>query len=263
MNDLNVLIAQLTSNVDSTSASISRIQSELNGYKTASTQCNDKILEYNNAKLKAETSITSYRDQINNARLRLNDLQPALNALITKRNQLVQQRISLERSRNPSSNIISQLEDRYTSCNANVDSLKADYSKVESSIRTSTDQITTIRSSVIDAPNQIQLVDQQITIVDGTIADLEAKLRDARAQRAKLVDDKARYNSLLRDSNNQISIIERDISRSRAQLPGIQSRIDSRVIECTSYKDQADKLKLEIASKQSDYDQIVKQIDVQ
>lgn len=34
-------------------------------------------------------------------------------------------------------------------------------------------------------------------------------------------------------------------------------------MECTSYKDQADKLKIEIASKQSDYDQIVKQIDVQ
>lgn len=68
---------------------------------------------------------------------------------------------------------------------------------------------------------------------------------------------------MLRDSNNQISTIERDISRFRVQLPGIQSRIDSRIMECTSYKDQADKLKIEIASKQSDYDQIVKQIDVQ
>lgn len=107
------------------------------------------------------------------------------------------------------------------------------------------------------------MVDQQISIVDGTIADLETKLREARTQRNKLVDDKARYNSLLRDSNNQISSIERDVSRFRAQLPGIQGRIDARILECTSYKDQGDKLKIEIASKQSDYDQIVKQIDVQ
>ena len=68
---------------------------------------------------------------------------------------------------------------------------------------------------------------------------------------------------MLRDSNNQISTIERDISRARSQLPGIQSRIDGRILECTSYKTQSDKLKVEIASKQADYDQIVKQIDVQ
>lgn len=44
LNDLNVLISQLTSNVDATTATISSIQSQLSGYKTTSSQCNDKIL---------------------------------------------------------------------------------------------------------------------------------------------------------------------------------------------------------------------------
>lgn len=263
LNEVTSLVTQLTSNVDSTTALVTRLESEISGVKTGSSQCNDKILELNAAKVKAEAAITAINDKVREYRTKLNDFTPALNGLLNKRNQLVQTRLTYERSQTPNSNLLSQLETRYTTCNAQIDGIKGDYAKVKSTIDENTNKITTIENSAADAPNQITLAKEQIKVVDSTIADLEAKLSEARAQKAKLQTDINGYNDLIRTSTIQVSTLKNLNSRLTSQLSSLQSSVDSQVIKCSTYQKQSDDIRAEIASKQKDYDALVKQIEVQ
>lgn len=85
LNDVTTLISQLSSNVESTRASVSRYESDLAGYRTTSSSCNDKILELNNNKLTADSAIRSVNSQISDYNARLADFQPALNSLLERR----------------------------------------------------------------------------------------------------------------------------------------------------------------------------------
>lgn len=263
LNDLNTLIGQLTSNVDSTKASVTRYEADLNGYKSTSSTCNDKILELNNAKLTADSAIRTINNQISDYKNRLDDFAPALNSLIERRAQLIISRDSIERSKSPNANLLSQLEGKYSVCNSQADGYRSDYEKVRSSIQSNNNDITTIQNNVADAPNQIQLANQQLSVVDATIADLEAKLSDARAQKTKIQGDIINYNNIVRSSNNQISTLKSQNARLTGQLDTLQSSIDNQVYQCSSYQRQSDDIRSKIASTQSDYDSLVSQINVQ
>lgn len=263
LNDLNTLIGQLTSNVDSTKASVTRYEADLNGYKSTSSTCNDKILELNNAKLTADSSIRTINSQIIDYKNRLDDFTPALNSLLVRRTQLVQSRDSIERSKSPNSNLLGQLEGKYTSCNSQADEYRSNYEKVRSSIQSNNNDITTIQNNVADAPNQIQLANQQLSVVDATISDLEAKLSDARAQKSKIQGDIINYNNVVRSSNNQIATLKSQNARLTGQLDTLQSSIDNQVYQCSTYQRQSDDIRSKIASTQSDYDSLVSQINVQ
>ena len=263
LNDLNTLIGQLSANVDSTKSSVARYESDLSGYRSTSSQCNDKILELNNAKLSADSSIRTLNSQINEYKTRLADFTPALSSLLQRRAQLVQSRDSIERSKSPNSNLLGQLEGKYSSCNSQVDEYRADYSKVQSSIESNNNEISTIQNNAADAPNQIRLANQQLTVVDATIADLEAKLSDARAQKAKIQGDIVNYNNVIRSSNNQVSTLKSQNARLTGQLSTLQSSIDTQVFQCSTYQRQSEEIRSKIASTQSDYDSLVNQISVQ
>lgn len=263
LTNLNTLIKQLEANVQASKSAVATIQSQLANLRTSSSQCNDKIMEFNNGKLRFDTILDNYNDQLTQAKLKLTELTPALNALEDKRRQLITQRQSIERSKTPNAKALDQLEDNYGSCNDQVSSDKAAYAKVQASIETNNDRIAQIRSDVSDAPNQINLVTEQINVVDGQIADLQAKLEAAKNQRVKLVSERDNYNRIVQNANNEIANIQREVDRATAQLPALQAKIDRRILECNSIKKQIDDIRAKIASSQADYDQLVQQIAVQ
>lgn len=263
LNDLNTLIGQLTASVDSTAATVSRLESEVNNYRSGNSQCNDKIMELSKAKLTAETAIASITGQVNSYKIKIADFTPALNNLVERRNQLIRSRSSLENSKSPNANLLSQLEGQYTSCTSQVDTYRSDYSRVQGSVNSNNDRINTIRSNAADAPNQIRLANQELSTLDSTISDLELRLSQAKAQRSKVQGDIVNYNNIITTSNSQISTIESDNSRLRSQLSTLQGSIDSQVVQCTTYQTRSNEIRTSIASSQQDYDEISRQIEVQ
>lgn len=78
--------------------------------------------------------------------------------------------------------MLTQLTTRYSSCNSQIESIRAEYTKAQTVIQTNNNNIRTIENNAADAPRQIELATQQLRVVDSTISDLEARLNDARTQ---------------------------------------------------------------------------------
>lgn len=88
-------------------------------------------------------------------------------------------------------------------------------------------------------------------------------MRDARARRSTLDSDRARYSNLIQSANDQISRLESENNGLRSQASGVQSKVDSQLVECNAYKREADKIRNDISSTQSDYEVVNRQITVQ
>lgn len=91
------------------------------------------------------------------------------------------------------------------------------------------------------------MANEQLSVVEATITELEAKLNEARNQRGKIQGDIVNYNNIISSSNSKVATLEGENSKLSSQLSGLQGRIDSQVVQCTTFQTKSNEIRAAIA----------------